>query len=85
MVLISNIIIRLIIKGLASASWIFYFGTMIDLIGTYSFAVSGAMLSYCIPNDEFGKVFAIIEALESLLPIGIVQAYAQIWKVQINK
>jgi hypothetical protein len=31
---------------------------------------------------EFGKIYAVLTAFENLIPIGVSQAYAEIWKVK---
>ncbi len=35
----------------------------------------------CIPLNEFGKIYSVVSAIENLFPIGLAQAYAEIWKV----
>jgi hypothetical protein len=73
--------LRHLIKGLAVEPWMYYFAAMIDIVGSYAMAIMKSMLSTCVAPNELGKVYAFLSALDSLLPIGIAQAYASIWKV----
>ena len=54
---------------------------MIDILGPYAFAIIKAMSASCVPATELGKINALLSAIESLLPAGIGQVYATIWKV----
>lgn len=56
----------------------------VDLIGSYSFSLIRAMLTCCVPLSEFGKVYAVISALDNILPLGLSQLYASLWKVIEN-
>ena len=40
-----------------------------------------AMITCCIPMTEFGKVYAVLTAMENLIPIGVTQVYAIVWEV----
>jgi hypothetical protein len=55
----------------------------VDLVGSYSMSLIRAMLTCCVPLSEFGKIFSVLSALDNLLPIGLTQAYATVWKVRI--
>ena len=54
---------------------------MIDILGPYAFSIIKAMSASCVPATELGKINALLSAIESLLPAGIGQVYATIWKV----
>jgi hypothetical protein len=60
---------------------LFVLADFVDLIGTYSMSLIRAMVTCCIPMHEFGKIYAVLTAFENLIPIGVSQAYAEIWKV----
>jgi hypothetical protein len=49
-------------------------------MGGYAFSATRSSISKCVDRDELGKVFAILASLESLVPIGMSQAYASLWK-----
>jgi hypothetical protein len=49
-------------------------------MGGYAFSATRSSISKCVDLDELGKVFAILASLESLVPIGMSQAYASLWK-----
>ena len=67
-------------KAFAEYSWQYYFGTIIAVMGTYSFSATKSIISKCVEGNELGKVFALLSSLECLVPIGMSQAYASIWK-----
>ena len=75
-----SIFLRNIIKALAAESWMYYMGAMVDILGSYNFALLRAMISECVPKYEIGKVLSVFTCLESLLPIGVSQAYSVVWK-----
>ena len=56
-------------------------GDFVDLIGAYSMSVIRAMVTCCIPMNEFGKIYAVLTAFENLIPIGVSQVYAELWMV----
>ena len=77
--LLSTIIARDFIKGFGEESWMYYFGSAINVMGGYAFSACRSIVSKCVDDDELGKVFALLSSLESLVPIGMSQAYASIW------
>jgi hypothetical protein len=38
----------------------------------------------CVPMYEFGKISAVLTAFENLVPIGVTQVYAEVWKVTVQ-
>ena len=78
-ILLSTVIARDFFKGFAETSWLYYFGSAINVMGGYSFAACRSIISKCVESHELGKVFALLAALESLVPIGMSQVYATIW------
>ncbi len=54
---------------------------MVDIVGSYAMSIMRSMMSTCVSPEELGKIYAVLSAFENLLPIGIVQAYASLWKV----
>lgn len=78
-ILLSTVIARDFVKGFAETSWLYYFGSAINVMGGYCFAACRSIVSKCVESHELGKVFALLAALESLVPIGMSQAYASIW------
>ena len=77
--LLSGIIIRDFVKGFGEEPWMYYFGSAINIMGGYSFSACRSIISKCVVDDELGKVFALLSSLESLVPIGMSQAYASLW------
>jgi hypothetical protein len=82
-IVFGSIMLRHLIAGLAVEPWMYYFATLMDIVGSYAMSIMRSMLSTCVAPNELGKVYAFLSALESLLPIGIVQAYASIRGRQI--
>ena len=72
---------RHMIEGFATEPWIFYMGSVVDMIGAFASSVTRALISKCVGLQDLGKVLAMIASLESLLPIGISQLYVWIWTV----
>ena len=58
---------------------------VVDMVGSYTFSLVRAMLTCCVPLNEFGKIYSVIAALDNLLPIGLSQAYATVWKVRLQR
>ena len=77
--LLSTIVARDFVKAFAEQSWMYYFGSAINIMGGYSFSAARSIVSKCVEPDELGKVFALLSSLESLVPIGMSQAYASLW------
>ena len=78
--LLITIIARDFVKAFAKYEWMYYFGSAINIMGGYSFSASRSIVSKCVERDELGKVFALLSSLESLVPIGMSQAYATLWE-----
>lgn len=76
-----TVIARHLIKGLASEPWMYYLGALIDIIGSYASSINRSMLSCCVAPDELGKVYAVLSAFDSALPIGISAGYSWIFDV----
>ena len=72
---------RHLLQGLANESWMFYLGSLVDIVGSYASSINRAMLSTCVAPTELGKVYALLSAFDSLLPIGVSQGYTTIFKV----
>jgi len=79
-VIISTIIARHVIKGLAYEPYLLYVASAVDLMGGYAFSAARSAVSKCVEMDELGKVFALTYSVESLVPIMMTQAYASLWK-----
>jgi len=79
--IITTIIIRHILKGFAYDPWLLYFASAVDLMGGYAFSAARSATSKCVEMNELGKVFALLYSVESLVPIGMTQIYASLWKV----
>ena len=73
--------LRTLVKGLASEPWMYYAGAIIDLLGAYAMSIVRSMMSCCVPPDDLGKVLAGTTFIECIVPLGIVQVYASVWKV----
>ncbi len=74
---------RHLLKALAVESWMYYLGAIIDISG-YAFAIVRSMLSCCVAPDELGKVFSLLSAVDSMIPIGISKGYAAAYKAYIE-
>ena len=79
----TSTVLRHFVKGLASEPWIYYLGAFIDLVGSYFHSIVRSMLSCCVSPAELGKVFALLSAFESSIPIPIAQGYTSLFKVTI--
>jgi hypothetical protein len=79
-VLLVLLFARHVIRGLALYPWLLYLASVVDIMGGYAFSATRSSISKCVDRDELGKVFAILASLESLVPIGMSQAYASLWK-----
>ena len=78
--LLGFVIAKDVVKGCAISPWMFYIGSSINPMGHYCFSACRSIASKCVENHELGKVFALLSAAESLVPIGMSQAYASLWK-----
>ena len=58
-------------------------GACVDIIGPYGFQIVKAMSTNCVTPYELGKINALLSAIDSLMPAGISQIYASLWKVLI--
>lgn len=38
-------------------------------------------MTCCVPLAEFGKIYAVISAVDNILPLGLTQAYVFLWEV----
>ena len=56
---------------------------MIDLVGSYASSIMRSMLSCCVAPDELAKVYALLSALDNLLPLGITEGYSLIFEVRM--
>ena len=79
-VLLCTIVAKDFIKGFAEVPWMYTFGSAVNLMGGYSFSASRSIISKCVEANELGKVFSLLSSAESLVPIGMSQAYASLWK-----
>ena len=70
--------------GLAEVAWMYYLGAFIDVVGSYAFSITRSMISQCVEVNELGKVFAVLTAIENLVPIGLSQIYTTIFEVNIR-
>ena len=44
-------------------------GAMLDLIGYYTDPVCRAMIAMCVPQEELGKVYALVATVEAIEPL----------------
>ena len=79
-VLLCTVIAKDVIKGFANDPWMYYLGSAVNMMGLYTFSLIRSIMSRCVENHELGKVFALLAAAESLVPIGMSQVYASLWK-----
>jgi len=79
--LVFGIVARDVLKAFAKESWMYYVATVISTMGGYSFSASRSIISQCVESHEIGKIFALLSSLESLVPLGMSQAYASLWRV----
>merc|ERR1719357_39416 len=42
------------------------------------------MIATCVPQEELGKVYALIATAECIVPLGVSQAYASLFKATKN-
>lgn len=52
-----------------------------DILSSYCFSIIKAMSTLCVAPNELGKINAVLSALENLLPVVAVKAYAGVWGV----
>ena len=62
----------------------YYLGGLVDLVGSYFHAIVRSMLSCCVPPTELGKVFALLSAAESSIPLGISPGYSALFEATIT-
>ena len=43
-----------------------------------------SMLSCCVAPDELGKIYALLSAVDNLLPLGITEGYSLIFEVSFT-
>ena len=79
-VLLSCIISRDIIKAFAEQGWMYYLAAVVYVACGYIFPATRSLISACVEPHELGKVFALMTAMESLVPLGMSQIYASVWK-----
>ena len=58
-------------------------GAMLDLIGYYTDPVCRAMIAMCVPQEELGKVYALVATVEAIEPLFINQVYASLFEVTV--
>ena len=58
-----------------------FLGAIIDVLGSYTDPVIRAMIATCVPQEELGKVYALIATAECIIPLIVSQAYASVFKV----
>ena len=51
------------------------------ILGSYAFSIMKAMSTTCVKSNEIGKINAVLSAVESLLPTGVIYVYTKIWEV----
>ena len=52
------------------------------ILGSYAFSIMKAMSTTCVKSNEIGKINAVLSAVESLLPTGVIYVYTELWKVK---
>ena len=70
-----------IYKGLVIFLMILITGAMLDLIGYYTDPVCRAMIAMCVPQEELGKVYALVATVEAIEPLFVNQVYASLFEV----
>ena len=79
-VLLGSIIVKDFIKLFADVPWMYTSASVFGIMQSYTFAAARSIISKCVEENELGKVFALISSSEALVPIGMSQAYASLWK-----
>ena len=79
----ASITVRHVVKGFAVEPWMYYLGAMVDIIGPYAMSIVRSMMSCCVAPNELGKVYALLSAFDSLVPIGVAQGYSILFKVRL--
>ena len=80
-ILLGCIITRDLIKAFAEEGWMYYLAAVVYVVCGYIFPATRSLISACVEPHELGKVFALMTAMESLVPLGMSQIYASVWKV----
>ena len=79
--LISTLTARHTIKALATESWMYYLGSVVNCVGFYALSIKSSMLSTVAEKNELGKIMAFISAWDSLLPIAVSATYSAVFDV----
>ena len=56
---------------------------MIDILGGYASSITRAMLSFCVPKEELGKIYSVLSFIDGILPFAVSEVYARIWIVSL--
>ena len=78
-ILLACVITRDLIKAFSQREWMYYLGSVVYVACGYIFPCSRSILSVCVDPEELGKVFALLAAVEALIPLGMTQVYASVW------
>ena len=78
-ILLACVISRDLIKAFAQKVWMYYLGSVVYVACGYIFPCARSILSVCVEPEELGKVFALLAAVEALIPLGMTQVYASVW------
>lgn len=54
---------------------------MIDILGGYASSITRAMLSFCVPKEELGKIYSVLSFIDGILPFAVSEVYARLWIV----
>ena len=53
------------------------------MIGYYTDPVCRAMIAMCVPQEELGKVYALVATVEAIEPLFVNQVYASLFEVTV--
>ncbi|XP_040580521.1 probable peptidoglycan muropeptide transporter SLC46 [Lepeophtheirus salmonis] len=79
--IIISFCLRHLTMGLAYEPWLYYAGTMLDVIGSYAFSIIRATISDILPKSEMGKVLSMVISLENIMIIISIKIYQTIWSM----
>jgi len=54
------------------------------MIGNYVGSVARAMLTFCVPREEVGKLFSFLAFVDGVMPVGCQALYTMIWTVNFQ-
>ncbi|XP_076347160.1 putative peptidoglycan muropeptide transporter SLC46 [Tachypleus tridentatus] len=73
-----------IIKGLAIYQWLYYLSSVVTIPGLLGPISIRSRLSKLVPQDELGKVFAMLATIESVIPVLGNSMFSLLYNTTIN-